>query len=131
MLVDKRNLGFGQRSWRYSMLVDDGVIKKMFIEPEVEGDPFEVSDADTMLKYLDPKAKAPSDVLHVRARRAARTARRRRSSSRSTGWRSTRCWRRRATSARSSGKATTPQIFIDGKYIGGADELEKHFAQAK
>ncbi|MDF2697169.1 MAG: glutathione amide-dependent peroxidase, partial [Labilithrix sp.] len=33
MLVDKRNLGFGQRSWRYSMFVDDGVVKKMFIEP--------------------------------------------------------------------------------------------------
>jgi glutathione-dependent peroxiredoxin len=40
MLVDKRSLGLGQRSWRYSMLVDDGVIKKMFIEPEVDGDPF-------------------------------------------------------------------------------------------
>jgi len=45
MLVDKENLGFGKRSWRYSMLVNDGVIEKMFIEPEVEGDPFEVSDA--------------------------------------------------------------------------------------
>ena len=33
MLVDKSSLGFGKRSWRYSMLVTDGVIKKMFIEP--------------------------------------------------------------------------------------------------
>ena len=49
MLVDKADLGFGQRSWRYSMLVKDGVIEKMFIEPEVPGDPFEVSDAETML----------------------------------------------------------------------------------
>ncbi len=40
MLVDKDFLGFGKRSWRYSMLVRDGVIEKMFIEPEVEGDPF-------------------------------------------------------------------------------------------
>jgi len=53
MLVDKRDLGFGQRSWRYSMLVRDGVIEKMFIEPEVPGDPYEVSDADTMLRYLE------------------------------------------------------------------------------
>jgi glutathione-dependent peroxiredoxin len=53
MLVEKRDLGFGRRSWRYSMLVEDSVIKKMFIEPEVEGDPYEVSDADTMLRYLD------------------------------------------------------------------------------
>ena len=30
MLVDKDDLGFGKRSWRYSMLVRDGVIEKMF-----------------------------------------------------------------------------------------------------
>ena len=56
MLVDKDNLGFGLRSWRYSMLVEDGEIVKMFIEPGKEDncptDPFEVSDADTMLAYL-------------------------------------------------------------------------------
>lgn len=56
MLVDKRNLGFGQRSWRYSMVVNDGEIEKIFVEPgysdNCETDPFEVSDADTMLGYL-------------------------------------------------------------------------------
>jgi peroxiredoxin len=56
MLVKKENLGFGDRSWRYSMLVEDGVIKKLFIEPglsdDYPDDPFEVSDADTMLAYL-------------------------------------------------------------------------------
>lgn len=56
MLVKKENLGFGMRSWRYSMYVDNGEIKKMFIEPEFgddcPDDPFEVSDADTMLEYL-------------------------------------------------------------------------------
>ncbi len=62
LLVDKSDLGFGKRSWRYSMLVDDGVVKKMFIEPEKEGDPFEVSDADTMLNYVAPKAKAPEPI---------------------------------------------------------------------
>ena len=56
LLVDKDNLGFGKRSWRYSMLVKNGVIEKMFIEPEKEGDPFEVSDADTMLNYINPNA---------------------------------------------------------------------------
>jgi peroxiredoxin len=34
MLVDKSDLGFGPRSWRYSMLVKDGVVQKMFIEPQ-------------------------------------------------------------------------------------------------
>ena len=62
MLVDKTELGFGKRSWRYSMLVKDGVIEKMFIEPEKPGDPFEVSDADTMLNHINPKAKKPDQV---------------------------------------------------------------------
>jgi peroxiredoxin len=56
MLVDKSNLGFGLRSWRYSMVVNDGNIEKVFIEPGFDDncptDPFEVSDADTMLAYL-------------------------------------------------------------------------------
>jgi len=56
MLVKKEDLGFGDRSWRYSMYVEDGEIKKMFIEPGMEdncpNDPFEVSDAETMLAYL-------------------------------------------------------------------------------
>jgi len=56
MLVNKDNLGFGYRSWRYSMVVNNGIIEKMFIEPGYSDncptDPFEVSDAETMLKYL-------------------------------------------------------------------------------
>lgn len=56
MLVDKANLGFGYRSWRYSMLVEDGEITQQFVEPGLsdnfEADPFEVSDADTMLKAM-------------------------------------------------------------------------------
>jgi thioredoxin-dependent peroxiredoxin len=56
MLVEKSNLGFGMRSWRYSMVVKDGTVEKVFAEPgysdNCETDPFEVSDADTMLAYL-------------------------------------------------------------------------------
>jgi|TARA_R110002072_G_scaffold199743_3_gene357497 peroxiredoxin len=56
MLVDKSNLGFGMRSWRYAMLVDDGRIEKLFVEPEFGDncptDPFEMSDADTVMAYL-------------------------------------------------------------------------------
>ncbi|MFQ5643617.1 MAG: peroxiredoxin, partial [Thiogranum sp.] len=62
MLVAKNDLGFGDRSWRYSMLVKDGVIEKMFIEADEPGDPFEVSDADTMLACIAPDAAAPMDV---------------------------------------------------------------------
>lgn len=56
MLVDKENLGFGYRSWRYAMVVNDKKIEKAFIEPGYSDncptDPFEVSDADTVLTYL-------------------------------------------------------------------------------
>ena len=56
MLVDKSNLGFGMRSWRYSMVVNDGNIEKIFSEDGYQDncptDPFEVSDADTMLAHL-------------------------------------------------------------------------------
>lgn len=56
MLVDKSNLGFGMRSWRYSMVVQDKQIEKMFVEPGFSDnfptDPFEISGADSMLNYL-------------------------------------------------------------------------------
>lgn len=64
MLVEKANLGFGYRSWRYSMLVNDGKIEKIFSEKGFSDnfgdDPFEVSDADTMLAYL--KGTSPVGV---------------------------------------------------------------------
>ena len=56
MLVDKANLGFGMRSWRYSMVVNDGKVEQVFVEngysDNCETDPFEVSDVNTMLAYL-------------------------------------------------------------------------------
>src|SRR3989344_3629862 len=60
MLVKKDNLGFGDRSWRYSMYVVDGDVKKVFAElgfsDNCQDDPFLVSDADTMIKYLKESA---------------------------------------------------------------------------
>ena len=57
MLVRKDNLGFGMRSWRYAMVVQNQVIEKLFVEAgfrdDSAGDPFEVSDADTVLAWLD------------------------------------------------------------------------------
>ena len=72
MLVAKDNLGFGMRSWRYSMLVNDGNIEHLFVEPEFSDncptDPFEVSDADTMLAALkgtDAPAEKPERLAFV------------------------------------------------------------------
>ena len=62
MLVEKSNLGFGMRSWRYSMLVNDMAIEKMFVEPEFSDncptDPFASSDADTMMAFLKGSTSA-------------------------------------------------------------------------
>ena len=59
MLVDKDNLGFGMRSWRYAMVVENGEIVKMFVEDGLEdnceSDPFEVTDADTILSWLQSR----------------------------------------------------------------------------
>lgn len=127
MLVDKSAIGFGKRSWRYSMLVEDGVVKKMFIEPEKDGDPFEVSDADTMLKYLDPKAEAPHDVvLFTKPGCSFCTKAKQLLSDKGMAFEEVASSPRRLRAV--SGKATTPQVFIDGRYIGGSDDLEKYLA---
>ena len=127
MLTSKNDLGFGDRSWRYSMLVNDGVIEKMFIEPDVEGDPFTNSDADTMLKHLDPQAKAPADVLLFGRAGCSHCARAKKLlAEKGYSFDEVRATPRNLRAV--SGKSSTPQIFIDGKYIGGADELEKYFA---
>jgi peroxiredoxin len=60
MLVDKSNLGFGSRSWRYAMIVNDGEIEIMFEEPGKIGncpiDPYEMSNPDTVLTWLKQNA---------------------------------------------------------------------------
>tara|TARA_Y100001938_G_scaffold150893_1_gene244196 strand:- start:4311 stop:4850 length:540 start_codon:yes stop_codon:yes gene_type:complete len=62
MMVNKPKQGFGMRSWRYSMLVDNGEVIKIFEEPgknnaSDDDDPFTVSDADTMINFLKESAK--------------------------------------------------------------------------
>ena len=62
MLINKEHVGFGMRSWRYSMVVNDGVVEAWFQEPGINdagqnGDPYEVTDPETMLTYLKSKKK--------------------------------------------------------------------------
>ncbi len=47
--MDLTERGLGKRSQRYSMIVDDGVVKSLNVE---QGGAFEVSDAGTILKQL-------------------------------------------------------------------------------
>ena len=129
MLVTKNDLGFGERSWRYSMLVKDGVIEKMFIEPDVPGDPFGVSDADTMLEYLAPNASKPLDItlftrdgcpFCVRAKGMLRDA----------GIQFEELMLNRdygeVTLRAVAGVSMVPQVFINGEHIGGSDQLEEY-----
>ncbi len=129
MLVDKSAIGFGKRSWRYSMFVDNGVIKKMFVEPEKEGDPYEVSDADTMMNYLDPNAKTPEGATiftkqgcpHCAKAKAMLTEHRIPYEE---------CIVDKTIPSRAlramTGETSVPQVFMGGKRIGGADALAKH-----
>lgn len=130
MLVDKTSLGFGKRSWRYSMLVKNKIIEKMFIEPEVEGDPFEVSDADTMLNYINPNAIIPKSATMF-SRKGCPHCQKAIDLLAKNNIYTEIVELGNGVTSRSlravSGKSTTPQIFIGGKYIGGANELEQYF----
>ncbi len=132
LLVDKSSLGFGMRSWRYSMLVKNGAVEKMFIEPEKEGDPFEVSDADTMLAYIAPREKAPEPVVIFAKEGCPHCARAKALLDQAGLVYEEVTLGKGITSSTLravSGKGTAPQVFIGGKLIGGADELEKYFAR--
>jgi len=54
-LVKKDNLGFGVRSWRYALVVDDGIVEAVFPEPGMkddhEEDPYEISTPENLLEY--------------------------------------------------------------------------------
>jgi len=130
LAVDKKHLGFGERSWRYSMLVEDGVIKKMFLEPEKEGDPFENSDADTMLQHLGvPAVKSPPAVLIFTKEdcpfctKAKKLLKERNVAYDEVPVGQGGLLPQRVVNS-ISGSRTVPKIFWNGKLIGGSEELE-------
>jgi len=132
LLVGKEDLGFGRRSWRYSMLVRDGVVEKMFIEVEEPGDPFQVSDADTMLRYLDPESALPYDVA-VFSREGCPFCVRAKGLLIDSGIEFEELVLNRdytdCTLRAVSTKTTYPQVFINGQLIGGSDDLEEWLAK--
>ncbi len=134
MLVDKQDLGFGKRSWRYAMLVKDGIVEKMFIEPDKPGDPFEVSDADTMLEYIAPNAKKPKDVT-IFTRPGCEYCVRAKSMLADAGLQFEELVLNRnfseATIRAISATSTVPQVFINGELIGGSDDLLAYLAQTR
>jgi len=133
LLVSKQEKGFGKRSWRYSMLVENGIIKKQFIEPEKEGDPFENSTAENMLKYLGiTEVKFPPNVVIFTKEDCPFCFKAKKLLSEHNinfdeipvGQGSTHP--QRIVSA-ITGSRTVPKIYWNGHLIGGCDELEKFF----
>jgi glutaredoxin-like protein len=127
MLVGKEDLGFGKRSWRYSMLVRDGIVEKMFIEPNVPGDPFEVSDADTMLAFMAPNAPKPLDVT-VFTRPGCEYCIRAKGMLHDANIAFEELVLNRDYTDRTlravAAADTVPQVFINGVLIGGSEDLE-------
>ena len=133
MLVDKSDLGFGKRSWRYSMLVKNGVVEKMFIEAEVPGDPFEVSDADTMLNYINPNAVKP-DAVSIISKPGCPFCSNAKDMLNEHDISFDEISLGSDASLRSvraiTGLDTVPQIFINGQHIGGSEALQEYLAKA-
>jgi glutaredoxin-like protein len=126
MLVDKSDLGFGKRSWRYSMVVKNGVIDKMFIEPNQPGDPFEVSGADTMLNYINPNAKAPAAVTLFTKPGCPFCGKAKAALKENNIAFEEIVLGKDATSVSLravSGESTFPQLFVDGKHVGDSDAV--------
>jgi len=132
LLVDKEDLGFGKRSWRYSMLVRDGVVERMFIEPDLPGDPFQVSDADTMLAYVAPKAPKPLDVT-VFSRDGCPFCAKAKAALQEAGIVYEELVLNRdytdETLRAVAGASSVPQVYINGELIGGSDKLAEWLAK--
>jgi peroxiredoxin/glutaredoxin len=129
MAVDHRDALLGTRSWRYSMLAEDGTIKKMFIEPDKPDDPFEVSDAETMLKYVQPNRKTLGAVLVLARHGCPHCARAQKLlNERSISFDIVHLGEELSMQGvkAASGGATVPQVFIEGRLVGGADQLAKY-----
>jgi glutaredoxin-like protein len=129
MLVDKADLCFGKRSWRYSMLVKDGVVEKMFIEPQKPGDPFEVSDADTMLNYINAEAELPQSAA-VFTKPGCPFCARAKEELNKAGIQFEEIVLGRDASTTSlraiTGRETVPQVYIGSELIGGSEELSAY-----
>jgi glutathione-dependent peroxiredoxin len=132
MLVDKSDLNFGKRSWRYSMLVRDKVIEKMFVEPQKPGDPFEVSDADTMLHYIAPNAKLPQQVA-ILTREGCPFCARAKKMLADAGHEFVEVPLPHTIRSKALGAIaraqTVPQVFVDGQLVGGSEQLERWLAE--
>jgi len=68
-LVNKSNLGFGDRSWRYAAVVDNGIIEKIFVEAgqrdNADTDPYEVSTPENVFEYVKNTVRETAQALQT------------------------------------------------------------------
>jgi glutaredoxin-like protein len=116
------------------MLVKDGIIVKAFVEPDKEGDPFEVSDAETMLRFINPQAQIPEPVV-VFSKPGCPHCARAKEVLKSRDIKFTEISQNQHINSSVlravSGQSTWPQVFMGGKLIGNADALENWFKTAR
>jgi len=125
--------GLGVRSRRYSMLVDKGTIATLFVEEDRPDDPLEVSDAETMWRYWRPNEKGRGSAFLFGRHGCPHCARaedllKRHGITHDSiylGEDLTMLGVRAAT-----GATTLPQVFIEGKLVGGAEQLAKYLSEA-
>jgi len=122
-LLNKEAPGFGPRSWRYSAIINDGTVEKVFAESAEPGDPFSVSDARSMLKHLDESLLPPQVAMISKA--GCPHCAKAKATLNEMMWPYEEVAATTASLGALAGdaKAQTPQIFIDGARIGGNDEL--------
>jgi len=115
------------------MLVDNMNIEKGFVEADVEGDPFDVSDADTMLNYINAEAELP-DVITMFSKIGCGFCQKAKDLLNKKGLAYEEFELGHGASMSSlanvTGSATTPQIYINQKHVGGFEELQKHINEA-
>jgi peroxiredoxin len=61
MLIDKSHLGFGMRSWRYAMIIEDNKVVEWFEEPGInddgsDADPYGETAPEKILEALEASA---------------------------------------------------------------------------
>jgi peroxiredoxin len=111
------------------MLIENGKITKHFIEPDKEGDPFEVSDADTMLKFINKKAKIPDSVT-IFTKKDCPFCKGAKELLKENWFQYSEIELGDATRQKvlhgitGNDRPTVPQIFINGELIGGLDKLK-------
>jgi glutathione-dependent peroxiredoxin len=105
----------------------------MFVEPREPGDPFEVSDADTMLNYLDPHARKPDQVAILTREGCSYCANAKKRLA-DAGYDYVEIPLKHTIRTKAvgaiAGAQTVPQVFINGRLIGGTNELEAFLRKA-